>query len=301
MVGTCNPARTGRQTAAVAPLDLIQLRSLLERGRGDPAVQIGLIDGPVWMEHPQLAPSIRSRPGTAATCRLAGGAACWHGTFVAGVLSAVPGSGAPAICPGCTLFVRPIFTEEPPLASPQATAHDLARAIVDCVDEGCRVVNISAAVASTGEPVDEDLAGAVQHAARNEVVVVAAAGNDGALGCSALIRHPWVLPVVAYTLSGAAMPSSNLGHAIGRRGLGAPGEGVVSLTPGGGVAQFAGTSAAAPFVSGTVALLCSQFPHATGATVRAAVQASAGPRRSIVPPLLNASAAYRILTAMSER
>ena len=34
-----------------------------------------------------------------------------HGTYVAGILAARRGSGAPAICPGCTLLVRPIFLE----------------------------------------------------------------------------------------------------------------------------------------------------------------------------------------------
>jgi hypothetical protein len=35
-----------------------------------------------------------------------------HGTFVTGMLFARRNSVAPAICPNCTLILRPIFVEE---------------------------------------------------------------------------------------------------------------------------------------------------------------------------------------------
>ena len=49
--------------------------------------------------------------------------------------------------------------------------------------------------------------------------MVAAAGNQGTLGSSAITRHPWVIPVVACDLRGRPMNESNLGSSIGRRGL----------------------------------------------------------------------------------
>jgi hypothetical protein len=53
---------------------------------------------------------------------------------------------------------------------------------------------------------------------------------------------------------------------------------------------------AAPFVTGTVALLWSEFPRASAATVRAAVTGARGMRRTtVVPPLLDAWAAYEVL------
>src|SRR5512132_2821930 len=66
-----------------------------------------------------------------------------HGTFVAGLLMARRGSRAPAICPGCTLLVRPSDNAEMPSATPDETA----TAIADCVDAGARVINLSVAVA----------------------------------------------------------------------------------------------------------------------------------------------------------
>jgi subtilisin family serine protease len=133
-------------------------------------------------------------------------------------------------------------------------------------------------------------------ATQRRVIIVAAAGNQGALGSSPITRHPWVIPVAAYDLSGRPMTQSNLGQSIGRRGLGAPGDKITSLGAEGKPLTFGGTSAAAPFVTGAVALLWSTFPAATAADVKVAVtHASASRRTAVVPPLLDAWAAYQLL------
>jgi hypothetical protein len=49
------------------PLDLVKLTALMERTGGSPEVTIGLIDGPVAMDHPELASQpIREIRGTGA-------------------------------------------------------------------------------------------------------------------------------------------------------------------------------------------------------------------------------------------
>src|SRR6266508_3304249 len=94
---------------------VVKLRELMQLTNGRPEIVIGLIDGPVAIGHPEFeSQNIREIPGAiAGTCARAESAACMHGTFVAGMLSAKRGSSAPAICPGCTLMVRPIFAEGP--------------------------------------------------------------------------------------------------------------------------------------------------------------------------------------------
>ncbi len=97
------------------------------------------------------------------------------------------------------------------------------------------------------------------------------------------------------------MALSNLGSSIGRRGLGAPGE-VTSLTPDSHSHPSAGTSFAAPFVTGAIALLRSEFPTATAADVKSALYDDAQGRRStIAPPMFDAWAAYRVLRARQEQ
>ena len=90
------------------------------------------------------------------------------------------------------------------------------------------------------------------------------------------------------------MNESNLSRRSGSWGLGAPGEGIVSLIPAGQPAPRAGTSYAAAFVSGTIALLWSMAPDADAGRVRHAL--GLGRRGTIIPPLLDAHTAYRHLT-----
>jgi subtilisin family serine protease len=282
------------------PLDLVKLTTLMERTSGRSELIIGLIDGPIAMTHPDLAGErIREIPGKlAGTCAQAGSIACMHGTFVAGILSAKRGCVAPAICPGCTLLVRPIFAETTPTNGqmPSATPEELAAAIVECVDAGAHIINMSAALAQPSSTGQRELEEALDHAARCGVITVAAAGNQGTIGSSVIIRHAWVIPVVAYDLSGRPISQSNLGSSIGRRGLGAPGVNVTSLGAEGKPLSFGGTSAAAPFVTGTIALLRSIFPSATATEVKLAVTHAAGLRRTtVVPPLLDAQAAYQAM------
>jgi subtilisin family serine protease len=137
---------------------------------------------------------------------------------------------------------------------------------------------------------------------RRGVIVVAAAGNQGTLGSSAITRHPWVIPVVACDLRGRPMNESNLGSSIGRRGLTAPGDAITSLSAEGQPLTLGGTSVAVPFVTGTVALLWSEFPAATAAQIKLAISQASAPRRaSVVPPLLDAAAAYQILLTSNAR
>jgi len=106
-----------------------------------------LIDGPVFLGHPDLAIGrIQDVSGTLrGTCARTDSVACLHGTFVAGILFAQPGLVAPAIYPGCTLLVRPIYRETDPAVGgmPSSTPDELAKAIVDCINVGACVLNLS--------------------------------------------------------------------------------------------------------------------------------------------------------------
>ena len=288
------------------PLDLVKLTALMERTSGSPEVKIGLIDGPVVTQHPDLAGEhLREISGNnGATCTRANSTACLHGTFVAGILSAKRNSPAPAICPNCTLLIRPIFAETTSGSEqmPSATPKELAAAIIECINAGARVINLSLALAQPSTKGEQALEEALNQAIRRGVIVVAAAGNQGTLGSSAITRHPWVIPVVACDLEGRPTNESNLGSSIGRRGLSAPGDGITSLGAEGQSLTLGGTSVAVPFVTGAIALLWSEFPNATAAQIKLAItQASTLRRASVVPPLLDAAAAYQILLTANAR
>jgi subtilisin family serine protease len=165
---------------------------------------IGLIDGPVAMDHPDIAGNhLREVPGKpSASCALSDSVACQCGTFVAGILSARRGSRAPAIGPECTLLVRPIFAEI--LAAdgeiPSATPEELATAISDGIAAGANLINLNAALAQPSSRGERLVEQALDYAAKRGVLLVAAAGNQGTVGSSAITRHPWVLAVIGCDL-----------------------------------------------------------------------------------------------------
>ena len=71
-------------------LDLVNLRPLMSLTSGRSEIVVGMVDGPVAADHPDLAqPNIQGLPGKmGAACAQMSSAACVHGTFVAGILSA---------------------------------------------------------------------------------------------------------------------------------------------------------------------------------------------------------------------
>jgi subtilisin family serine protease len=289
------------------PFELVKLTGLMERSSGSAEVKIGLIDGPVMTLHPDLVGEhLREISGSkGATCTQVNSVACLHGTFIAGILSAKRSSPAPAICPNCTLLIRPIFVETTSRREqmPSATPQELAAAVIECIDADARVINLSLGLTQPSVKGEKELEETLNQAARRGVIVVAAAGNQGTLGSSAITRHPWVIPVVACDLNGRPMNASNLGSSIGRRGLSAPGDSITSLGSEGQSFTFGGTSVAVPFVTGAIALLWSEFPTATAAQIKlATTQGTTMLRRpSIVPPLLDAAAAYQILLTSNAR
>jgi subtilisin family serine protease len=279
-------------------LRLIGLDALMAETQGRPEIAVGMIDGPVQTDHPSLAnATVRSlAPAVACVSR---GPACDHGTFIAGILVASRSSPTPGICPACTLALRPVFGDSAPIGDgPSTSADDVAAAIAACVDGGATLINLSLAVRRASERGRRQLEASLDHAARREVIVVAAAGNEGSVASSAITSHPWVVPVVAYDRRGALQPYSNLARSIGQRGVGGPGDRIPGLGADGEHVAEGGTSAAAAFVTGALALLWSLFPRASGSTLRSAL----GPSKpALVPRLLDTRAAWRRLASSAAR
>ncbi len=153
-------------------LELVTLPVLMERSRGRQEVMIGLLDGPVATAHPDLcsqkieAISGRTQePMPAARGSYAGTGPSWQGSWWRGEVRRPP-----AICPNCTLLVRPMFNDAGAEAeggySPSATPVELADAVVECVDAGAQVLNSSAAVADSSIRHERELDDALEYAGK---------------------------------------------------------------------------------------------------------------------------------------
>jgi hypothetical protein len=141
--------------------DLIHLQPLMNITKGSSKINIGLIDGPVAINHPDLNTKniIQIKGKQSATCSVTDSIACNHGTFIAGILKANRGSNAPAICPDCTLLIRPIFSEYTIKTAlvPNTTPSELAVAILDCIDAGAHIINLSLALANPTSKSEREL------------------------------------------------------------------------------------------------------------------------------------------------
>lgn len=143
----------------------------------------------------------------------------------------------------------------------------LPNAVRWAVDNGAKVINMSLGSSSTAWPESWD--DAFLYAEQHDVVIVAAAGNRGVgmiqVGAPATI--PGVLTVAGLDRQGkASWDSSSEGISIG---VAAPAENLVGGLPGGPsrYAEWSGTSAAAPLVSGVAALIRSAHPELSAAQV----------------------------------
>jgi hypothetical protein len=144
----------------MVPLDLVRLTALMELTDGLPQVAIGLVDGFVFVNHPDIEQAnIRDISGTLSNqCSHNATSACVHGTFVAGILSANRNSVAPSICPNCTLLIRPIFGDtKESHTEPSATAAELSQAIIDCIKADANCINLSLALAQPSSSVESSL------------------------------------------------------------------------------------------------------------------------------------------------
>lgn len=287
------------------PLDQVKLKSVMNLSRGSPEVAIGVIDGPVDIDHPDLE-SCRltkvKKNSDSPMCKELDSDACFHGTFIAGILFAKRGSSsAPAICPDCEITLRPLFSEDikdgTQNAFPSCTPEDLSYSLMEVIDAGVRIVNLSLGFSSS-YPLSyyRGLEEAYEYAYKHDVIIVAAAGNQGNMGYISFLDHPSIIPVVSCDGNNLVTSESNIGPSVGKRGLMAPGVNITSLSPNGKYTQMSGTSVSAPFVTGAIALLWSLFPKASPADVHyAIVTGSSTHKRSIIPPLLNAENSLKIL------
>jgi len=271
----------------------LRLQALIARSLGDSGVGIGVVDGPVDLDHHAFDTSKISTTNDHeyVACKKAESFACIHGTFVTGILTGIRNPSAPAICPGCNILLRPIFKEfnQGSFAMPASTPEELAQAILDCINAGAKIINLSVGLEKSRLSKYYELEEVYNYAMKHGVIIVAAAGNQGQIGYFPIIDNDWIIPVVASNSQGNPHPTSNFGPSIARRGLMAPGSDISSTAPGGGYMRLSGTSFAAPFVTGAIALLWSIFRKASATEIVQSVRKVVGNNRSkIFPPMCDA-------------
>jgi len=233
-----------------------------------------------------------------------------HGTIVAGIIGAAPDSADSdaftGIAPDVTLLgIRQSSNKFRAIDDPAGTGvgdvETLASAVRTAADLGATVINISSvACLPAGTVLDDRALGAALDYAVDvkNVVVVTAAGNVGGPGqcpghnprdagwdnVTVVVSPAWydeyVLTVGSVGPDGTASEFSLAGPWVD---VAAPGEGIVSLAPGGdGLVDTAssdspisGTSYAAPVVSAIAALVRARSPELTARQVMQRIEDTA--------------------------
>ena len=187
-----------------------------------------------------------------------------HGTHVAGIIGAIANNsiGVAGVAPGAKILGVKVLGEN-------ATMYSVMKGIAYSVNQGAKVINLSLGGALTDSVerafYEEDLA-------RHNVLVVAAAGNDGIanMGFPASFRGVMAVGSVNQTQKLSNFSCYGYGMSVV-----APGEGILSTFPGGTYAMIDGTSMAAPFVSGAAALVWSKHPEWSAQQVRQRLEQTA--------------------------
>lgn len=242
------------------------IESLWQRTRGDPRTVVALLDGPVDLDHPCFAQAdVRVvRSAVAERCKGAHSAACQHGTGVASIIAAQHANAGSirGLAPRCRLVVVPIFEDSsrPGVIAPCSQSM-LAAAIHRAIDSGARIINVSAGQPAREPVANPVLAAAVDRCIRENILLIAAAGNDGCDCLHVPAAIPAVLTVGSLDTNGRPADFSNFGRAYRAKGVLAPGINVPAAAVGGGVELRTGTSFSAAIVSGVAALLMSLQPE----------------------------------------
>jgi len=233
------------------------LPSLWSLSLGDPKVCIAVLDGPVDFGHPCFDGALLKQVKILDSVGDSEGMTLRHGTHVASLVFGQHESPVRGIASGCRGAVIPVFRERGDGSIVPCSQLDLARAVSMAVSVGANVINISGGrYDPTGQP-EPVLMRAIELCARQGILVVASAGNDGCACPHVPGAAESVLVVGAMNAEGEPTEFSNWAQAYHGHGVLAPGDSIEGAAPDGGTAVYSGTSFATPFVSGVAALLMS--------------------------------------------
>jgi len=205
-----------------------------------------------------------------------------HGTYIGSIIAghgSGPGDaeGMIGVAPlAKILSVRVILDDQEPgfvVYNENANYDDaIANGIKYAVGHGAEVINMSLG----GPDGSRSLRVAVAYAIAHNVVVVAAAGNNGKVG-RAFTQYSYpasftgVISVAAVGARGKRASFSDQNSSVV---VSAPGVSVVGAGPGGSYVVGSGTSPASAFVAGVAALIRSRYPHLSPVQVMQAIVVS---------------------------
>jgi subtilisin family serine protease len=290
----------GRSTVVTWHGKQIHLYDAQPAGHEGRGVTVAVLDGWIDRSHPDFeGRALTGADCTSGTCVPGTGrdnCGSQHGTHVAGSVA----SSSFGVASKATLLPVRVLTDDG-RGGCTGTPADVAAGIHWAVAHGARVVNLSLGPDVPGLAASSAIPTAVHDAATAGVVVVFSAGNADlpvaqAYGNDALV-------VAATGPSGRLATYSQYGQGVSVAAPGGQPDSadqcsqatcITSLYPGGQYAVAAGTSMAAPVVSGLAALLFAQSPGRSRQSVLDRITGTAHPLAGAGAGLVDAAAALDV-------
>ena len=217
-----------------------------------------------------------------------------HGTATSSIVAAdpMPEAGIGGVAPGASIMDVRVCVNS------SCRTEWIIAGLKWAIDNGANVISMSIGGAQTLEPATAQL---IKRAISQGIVVVAAAGNNACVATYTRDGQSFARNCTQNTLPISFPGSQSIAGLITVGAIGrdltrnsysnygayvdvvAPGTDVATFYPWGPNAYFAGTSAAAPIVSGVVALIKQAAPTATPEQIQAILQATTTEPVSTIP------------------
>jgi subtilisin family serine protease len=258
---------------------------------GAASIKIAILDCGIYEPHPDIAGKVVARKDFSGS-PYATDDRCNHGTHVAGIASASTNNGAGVAGVGYNTslmngkILLEVYDGAGNVIGSSGSSTWIVSGIHWAVDNGARVINLSVGspfipVVGNSATCAQTYQDAVNYASTRNVVLVAAAGNDGALELFQPASCLGALSVASTDQNDNKSSFSNFGPWVN---VAAPGSFIYSTVnptlaanQGASYSYFEGTSMAAPHVAGLAGLLWATRWGTNGASVVARIEATADP------------------------
>jgi len=236
-----------------------------DAGYSGEGVVVALLDTGVDVSHPDLAENLMEGwnfvDNNGNVTDVDG-----HGTMVAGIVAAAAnnGIGVAGVASNVTIMPLKVISES------GGSLIDINLAIRYAADNGADVIGMSLGGTLTKGSIAMETA--VNYAYQKGCVLVAAAGNNDTTEPFYPAAYENVIAVSAINETDQKASFSNYGDYID---FCAPGVNIVTTGKDGGYVSGSGTSFAAPFVTGVVAVMLSKYPSLSNGNVTETLRAQA--------------------------
>lgn len=225
--------------------DMINSEKAWNKTKGSVDIRVAVLDDGFDLDHPDLRNQISEAYSTAGYMSEDN-----HGTHVAGVIGASMNNyrdGA-GVAPNTSIVPIDVFEGE------LAYTSDVIEGVYGAANLGVDIINMSLG----GYNYSSAFNNAVQYAYQNDVIIVAAAGNDDSYQTHYPSAYENVVSVGATNRYDEITGFSNYGF---DQDIVAPGAEIWSTLRYGGYGALSGTSMASPVIAGVAALVKSNEPH----------------------------------------